>query len=204
MKIKAIISFSKLSDDEFNTESQTIIVKMTGNVNYPDPTPSIEEVSTARSEYDASLAAAKSGGREQTAIKNQKRKILEDLLGKLGLYVELNCKNDLSILFSSGYKAKKDSEPIGVLDEPSNFRVVNGVNSGTIKLSLDPIKGADVYFYQWAPVPVNGDTIWESELGKTSITIKGLIPGKEYAFRVCGKGAAEEKVFSDIITRFIA
>lgn len=204
MKVNILIDFSKYSDDELSTESKHILDKMTGNTNFPDATPTPAQLKTAHDEFVTSNAACADGGKNTVLVKNQRRTALESTLRLLGLYVQAHCNNDLNIALSSGFKTKKEGERYTVLDKPQNFTVKTGPMPGSIKLSVDTVKGASIYLYEWTQVPVTAQTVWEFELGKTSMLIKNLVQGKEYAFRVAGKGAPNEKVFSDTVTHFVA
>lgn len=176
---------------------------MIGNINFPNPDPAIEELISSHKEFMKSLAYH-DGGTTTTFEKNQKRTTLLDLLRSLGLYVQANCNNNLSIAVSSGFKVKKAREKRRILDKPQHFKAEEGPYPGSIKLSLDPVKGAIIYLYMWALAPVNENAVWEFDLGKTRIIIENLIQGKEYAFKVAAKGSPRDKVFSDIITRFVS
>ena len=204
MKPKVITGFIRLSDDEFNTFAQHIIDSITGNKNYLTPTPTLAAITTARTEFNTALAAMRNGGKGNTVVKNQKRATLEELLGALSLYIQMNCKNDMGILLSSGFNARKESDPVGILLKPENFKVQIGPNSGSIKLSVNKITGANAYIYKWALTPITEQTAWETEVSSSTVTIKNLTLGKEYAFKVAGKGAADEVVYSDIITHYVA
>jgi hypothetical protein len=204
MKPIVLVDFSKQSDDELITNTEHIINSMKDNLNYPSPIPAVDVIITLKVEFSNAVVSAKFGGINLTAAKNQKRKALEEALKTLGLYVQINCKNDVSILLSSGFTAKKDPEPIGILAKPANFRVEQGPNAGSLKLSLDAIKGANVYIYQMTNAPVTDQSKWEIKVGKRNIIFNGLTQGKEYAFKVAGKGAVDEEVYSDVITHFVA
>jgi hypothetical protein len=204
MKTIVILGFSRLTDDGLNTKTSHILACMKGNTNFSDATALVTAVTTAQNDYVASLAAAEGGGRVQTAIKNEKRNVLEKCLKDLGLHVQVNCKDNISILLSSGFDARKDNEPVGTLDAPSNFKVEIGNNSGSIELSVEPEKGALVYIFQWTAAPVTQQSVWETVVGQRCVVIKNLTPGKEYAFRAAAKGTSEELIFSDVITHFAA
>ena len=201
--LKVKVGFSKLRDDDLDTVSAAIIKNMTGNTNYPTPVPTLAVVQTALTGYDLALTAAANGGLDKTAIKDQKRSDLEALLKQLGTYVQLNCKNDLVILLSSGFEAGKAATPVGMLTKPENFKVENGPNSGTVKLSLDKIKGANSYVYEYAAVPITATSNWTVGVGtSTKFSIVGLTSGQQYAFRVAGIGADLTIVYSDVLSRF--
>lgn len=196
--------FKRLRDDELSTKAAHIVTNMTGNESFPQAAPLIEAVIAANTEFIAALAAAQNGGKLQTSIKNDKRTALEKAIKMLGLHVQMNCRDDVSILLSSGFDAQKDREPSELPRVPANFRVAPGSATGSLVLSVDPDKNALVYVFQWTATPLNGQTVWETILGKRTVTIKNLMPGKEYAFRVAIKGPSEELVFSEVITHFAA
>ena len=204
MNVNVLIDFSKFTDDELATESQHICVKMTGNTNFSETVPTVAEVATAKDEFVSALAACKDGGKNATLVKNQKRVVLVQLLRALGLYVQANCNNDLNIALSSGFKTRKEKESFGVLPKVQNVRVEPGPYPGSLKVSVDAVKGAIIYIYEWAQAPVTEQTAWQYELGKSSMIIKNLVQGSQYAVRVAAKGSVEGKVFSDVIIHFAA
>ena len=123
---------------------------------------------------------------------------------QLGTYVQLNCKNDLAILLSSGFEAAKPKAPVGMLLKPENFKVENGPNSGSIKLSVDKIKGASSYRFESTVAPVTATTNWTVNVGTASkFVVDDLTSGQQYAFRVAGVGADPTIVYSDVVTRFV-
>lgn len=201
--IKVITSFSKLRDAELATRAQTIVDNMTGNSNYPTPTPALTEVTAALATYRDALSQAESRTKEKIVIKNEKRKALESLLNALAMYVQTNCQNDLATLLSSGFHSRKPGSPIGTLIKPENLKVVNGPNLGSMKLSIDKIAGAVSYMFEYSEVPVSEESRWIAR-GSTArtYTVEGLSSGKEYAFRVAGVGADPTLVYSDVVSRF--
>ena len=202
MKAIVIVGFKRLTDDGLRTKASHIVTCMTGNTNFPDATALVTAAETADNEFGTALDAAKDGGRTQTAIKNKKRLALEKALKALGLHVQMNCKDDVSILLSSGFDAKKDKQPAAAPGVPANFMVQAGKTSGTIVLSVNPDKEARVYIFQYAAAPVSSETKWETIVGKRTVTIRNLVPGKEYVFRAAIKGTADELNYSEIITHF--
>jgi hypothetical protein len=78
--VKIIISFARLKDDDLDTKSQVIINGLTGNTNFASPVPALADVTTVRTNYVTALTASKTGGKQETANKNQARKALEETL----------------------------------------------------------------------------------------------------------------------------
>jgi hypothetical protein len=202
-KLKVISGFSKLRDDDLDTKAQFIIDKMTNNPNYPAPIPDIAALTNAKNEYVVALTDKETGGKEKTAIKNQKRTNLETILGQLALYVQQNCQNDLAILLSSGFDAAKPKEKIGLLEKPQNLKAEDGPNAGTIKLSVKSVKGADSYLFECTEAPVSNDSVWTAKpSSKANYIFEGLTSGKQYAFRVAGVGSDPTLVYSDVVLRY--
>jgi hypothetical protein len=201
--VKIITGFARLRDDELDNRVQKIITSMTGNVNFATPAPPLSTVATALAEYQEALSQSKDGSKEKTAIKNQKRDALEKILNSLSLYVQANCQDNLAILLSSGYEARRPNTPIGILAKPQNFKVENGPNPGSLRLSVDKVIGADSYLFEYTTVPVNDATNWKVKAGTArTFTIEGLSSGQQYAFRIAGVSSDPTLVYSDIINRF--
>jgi hypothetical protein len=203
MKVHVSVDYSKSSDENLVIDAQHIEDKMDGNINFPAPVAPLTKMVAAKEDFITKLAACKGGGTNETLAKKQAREILLDTLRDLGLYVQVNCKNDLSIAQSSGFKTRREKEIYGVLPK-TRIKVEAGPFPGSIKVAAEAVKGAFTYIYEWALTPVNGQTHWEYDLSSTSMIIKNLEQGKEYAFRVAAKGSAEGKVFSDVITHYVA
>ena len=205
MKITVLIDYSRYSDPDLSAETKNIIRLLTGNTYFQQPEPTIELLTTTHAAFENSLEKALSGGPRDVHLKNENRVALLAVLRSLGQYIQANCNDNADAVLSAGYKLKKEKSAIGILDKPENFSVTPGPNSGSLKLKVKAVRGAESYIFQYALTPVTAETIWITKVsGKSSIIISGLTPGKEYAFRVAGKGAADEEVYSDVITHFVA
>ena len=87
--------------------------------------------------------------------------------------------------------------------KPENFKVENGPNPGSVKLSLDKISGANSYVYEYSTVPTSAASNWTVGVGtSTKFTIVGLTSGQQYAFRVAGIGADPTVMYSDVLNRY--
>lgn len=200
--VKVLTDFSKLRDGDLQVRALSIVLQMTDNANYPSPMPTLDEVNAAAIAFGD--ACAKTGSdREKTFIKKTKRQALESLLQALAWYVQCHCQNNMGILLSSGFSSRKTRTPVGTLDKPMYFKVEDGPNPGTIKLSIAKLAGAASYIFQYAAAPVDESTQWTTSTGTArTCTIEGLMGGQRYAFRVAGVGADRRKVYSDVIYRY--
>lgn len=201
---KVATGFSRLKDLELALKAKYILSSLTGNANFATPTPSLRDIDEAIKNFETALGKAVSGTKSDTAAKNAMRAVLEENLTNLGLYVQLNGKNEESILLSSGFDLQKSRTSVGVLAKPDNFKVEPGDGAGSVKLSLNSIEGADSYLFEYTEAPVTNTSNWLTKPStKTYITITGLVSGKQYAFKVSGVGSNPSQVFSDIVFSYI-
>ncbi|WP_437922483.1 hypothetical protein, partial [Sphingobacterium sp. LRF_L2] len=77
-KFKALIGFSGLKEDGLVVAATTIVNAMTGNANYPDPSPTLESIQALLDDFSSKLAACRRrGSPEDTALKDESRPLLE-------------------------------------------------------------------------------------------------------------------------------
>ncbi len=197
-------SFSKLSDSNLLLKGTYIHTNMTGNVNFTTPTPTLPELKVGIDNFNNSLNNSVEGNKADTALKNQYRNELIDLLNNAGLYVQLYGKNNENILLSSGFDLQKAKSSIGALPKAQNIKVMPGEGVGTVKVSFSSIAGADSYLYEYTAAPITTDSIWTPITStKTNLIVESLTSGKQYAFKVAGVGSDPSQVFSDILFSFV-
>jgi hypothetical protein len=200
---KVLITFKEYSNDELDNKTRDIITSMTANANFATPNPTLSTVQTALTEFQDAVAQASKGGVDKTALRRQKRKTLEDTLRGLAVYVNSTTDNEV-ILISSGFDLMKVPAKIGQLEKPDGFKVENGVQPGSIKVLCNAVPGAGSYLAEYTLMPATDNSKWDREVSTArTITITGLQRGKEYAFRIAGVGAHTDRVFSDVISKFV-
>lgn len=200
-KVKIVTGFLRLPQTKLLQKAQMILQCMTGNANFPTPTPDLATLQDAINAFSAALANPLS--KVNTALKNQLRAVLIALLNQLALYVQMNCNNDETIAMSSGYSLNKSKQPVGVLAKASNFKAVP-LHNCMIKLSNDKIFGADSYSYEYTAAPVADASVWTIvNSTKAKTVIENLTSGKCYAFRVAGIGANPTIIYSDVVASYV-
>src|SRR5204863_7760874 len=96
-------------------------------------------LTTTAESFASAIAASIDGGKKVTAEKNKQRAILVKMMRPLGHWVEANCKDDLTILKSSGFQpistARTSAQPLQ--GPPTILQVVSGTNHGqpTVNIS---------------------------------------------------------------------
>jgi hypothetical protein len=192
MIVKPAINFLTAdSDAQLATDSQTIVTSMTGNTDYPTPSPTLAVVQAAVDAFNVAIANAANGGTELTATKNAKRNELAALLRQLSYYVSANCGGDMAKLLSSGFPAQKNSRtPIGPLPAPVAPILTQGVLSGTLDASTTPLTGAYTYNWRLALASAPGVYVQTAQTTAASTSFASLTPGQTYNVEVSAVGSA--------------
>lgn len=149
-KMKALIGFGKMKDDQLVIACNTIILAMTGNTKYPQPTPALTDIQWLLEDFTARLAVArKRGSPEDTALKEESRQPLIVAMQQLGYYVNSVAQGHLSTLLSSGFPTNSSSFANQVPLKVDNVRLSDGRQSGQVKLDFAAQKIATIYEYRY-------------------------------------------------------
>jgi len=203
-KYKVLTGISRYSDPDVVVKAKKVNSCMEKNVNYPSPTPTLSELTGHIDVFETSLTDAANGSVLSTAIKNQKRELLDVCLTNLAYFVQANGKNDHAILLSSGFDLQKSRTPVGILPKPENLKVLPADSNGSLKVGVNSIAGAESYLIEYTEAPVTDKSVWLVFIStKANNTISNLISGKQYAFKVAGVGSDTTQVFSDIVLSFV-
>jgi hypothetical protein len=200
---KINLSFASYTDSGFLTKGTLILSSMTGNPDFPTPTPAIADVSTAVGNYSDALNAAAGLGRVNVAQKNKARQDLEAILKQLGLYVMSVANGDAAMLTSSGFTLSKMPEP-KYITNPGNVTLSNGVTSGELVDAVPTVPGTRVYYHEIADAAPTEETVWTRyQSSRSRFVFTGLIPGRQYWVRVAAVGPGEQIAYSTVATQFV-
>lgn len=158
---------------------KAVIQKMTGNANFPSPTPTLAQVGTALADFETSETSMKTK-RGVAGDRAAKRSALVTLMNHLRHHVQEICEADLenaaAIAESAGMRLRK----IGARTKAA-FTVVQGLVSGSVVCSVRAPAPQATYYWtysldqkSWTSVP---------ETMTCTVTISGLAPGQTYYFR---------------------
>ena len=204
VKVTTDFSSKNYTDTELSVKCTKVIDKMSGNQNFPNPTPSLQEIRDTNISYIASLAKADKGSADDRVIKNNWRAKVESQMKELSLYVQITSKGDDVIVSSSGLDVNKKPMAVGALPKPENVIVKIGNNMGSVWASCDAIASASFYEFDYAEVTADGVLNWIHKTStKHKILIEGLTSGKQYVFRVAGAASDPSRVWSDRISSFV-
>jgi hypothetical protein len=197
-QLRVLLAILYMAIMVFLQEARDIVVAMTGNADYPTPVPPLAEVTSALDDLQAKIEAAAGGDRTAMAARNAAWVNAKGLVRQLAGYVQCNCKNDLTILLSSGFKATKTPSPIGPLQPPQNLRASYTGVSGQVKLSMNPVYGVRAgYTVQLAESVAGPYTEIAAPSNTRDIKVSNLTPGKSYWLRAAANGAAGQSGWSN-------
>ena len=203
-QLKIVNGFAEMTDANLLVKTHFILTSMTGNTNFPDPSPALNAVSSIYTAFIAAVQKAEGGNRQDIAAKNATRQSLIDNLHRLGNYVLFASDGDDLKATSSGYGIGKIPAPTPPLDTPQGLKLANGVNKGELKLRFQKVYGARSYRYDITPSPITENSVWESSTNTiTKKQYSGLESGKEYNCRVVAYGIKEQVVYSDVVSRVV-
>ena len=203
---KVIVDFSttKYTDARLYTKANHIIDKMDGNPHFVAAQSFLPALREANTSYIAALAKTQSGSKEATALKNQARAALIGVLKQIAAQVQTISDGDRTVILSSGYDVNKKWSKVGPLNKPTNFRLQQGSNKGSIYLVCDPIPGAGIYEVEYTEGIPTPNSLWMKQTStKRKITIANLTSGQQYTFRMAGGCSHLSRIWSEVISSYV-
>jgi hypothetical protein len=200
MSNKVSLTWIKSSPDaEFETTLNAIVNGMTDNASLPNPLPTLAAVTAAGDTFITALAAAKDGGKLETAIKNGARDNVEGMMRKWGQYIDDTAQGDLEVLLSSKFPLQKPRLPVGIQPAPANLRLIPGKVSGSSTARCD--RAAHRVMYEWQTATGETAGPWENEPPtlSASATFGGYEPGTWLHVRVRSRVTAGAGDWSNVI-----
>jgi hypothetical protein len=202
--LKALLGFTKLSVVELLELARGIHQMMKGNVWFPNPPVSMEELQAKTEELSESITATMDGSRKAFAQRNKQAEELRGMLVLNGTYVELTAP-DKAAFVSSGYQLAPDSRTQTAPLSDTIRKIDWGENSGSFRFRFMAVERADSYELRWALQLEDGTPgEWKTQpFGKTKgyLTITGFTPGTKYMFQVRALIHTEYTDWSDAVTK---
>jgi hypothetical protein len=201
---KPKLELRRKTDPELENFSQSIVAAMTGNPNFPTPTPTLASVTAAIDAYSTTLqtiAARQAALREAFTLKDTARAALEQQLTFLANYVEIATQGSEAGIESAGMGVRNPPTPVGTPGMVMNLAPTAGDFPGTVDLTWDPTTGASSYEVQ---CKLHEDAAqWSTFKIVTAsrIEVDGLTPGLLYAFQVRAIASAGSGPWSDVAVK---
>src|SRR5688572_16108373 len=153
---KRVITYRNLRD--LVVISKRVIEKTENNPVFPNPPAALAKLKKELPDYEVALVKAASRDKEWVSIKNDKKAIILALLEELAQYVSAICKDDRSMILSSGFDV---TEELGSSLKPSIgiLEVALG-SAGEATTTVRKITGAIAFVHQYATEAPGPDTVW--------------------------------------------
>lgn len=185
------------SDPVLSQFSTDHIAAMTGNTNFPTPTPNAVDFLAGLDLFQEAYSAAemaKASLKEAIALKDEARAYLELLLNQRGNYVQIASNGNAPVILSAGFPVKNARVPVGELAYPLNLQAILNGTPGVLHLSWNAVSRARSYVIQCSPADTMAREWAPLKMSSTpKLKIEGLVLGKTYAFRVAAVGGSTDQ-----------
>lgn len=168
------------------------IAAMTGNANFPTPTPTAPDFLAALTAFQTAYSAAetaKAAAKQAVAEKDEARAYLELLLTQRGNYVQIASYGNAPVILSAAFPVANPRTPVGELAPPVNLLLVLNGTPGVMHLSWAGVPYARSYVIQCSPANTMEREWTPFKMSTmTKLKIDGLTLGQVYAFRIAAVG----------------
>ena len=193
-QLRVLLGFSSASDHQIEEIAGAVIEGMTDNPAFATPPVTMAALLAALTAFTQAIAAAVQGGTAATALKNDKRATVVDLLRQLAGYVQQNCNNDLATLLSSGFEAVSTNRAQQPLEQPVIARLDNA-NSGQLAAKVKAVRNAKCYEVRYAALNGQGTPgPWQTGglfTDSRAMVFNTLTPGTTYNVQVRAIGGSD-------------
>lgn len=164
-------------DAPLDVRTQAVIFKMTSNLGFISPIITMPVLAAKQAQFATAISNALNGGKEATAIKNEKREELLGLLRQEAAYVQSIAGENLPLLLSSGFEAMSTNRAQVQLVPPVIEHLDNPM-SQQLGLRLKPVYTAKAYEVRIS----YGTSGWQAVgvFTQSRLVIPDLTPGTTY------------------------
>ena len=162
---------------------------MTGNLNFPTPTPDAAIFDAALSAYSDKLddiAEAEIELQTQRSEEDALRVTLDANLTGRGSYVDLAFTGIEAKILSAGFQVQAAASPTNSMPVPTGVVSSMGDNEGEIDVSCDAVPKTNTYVIECrehSETAAPGTWQQAKLSSRSSTSVTGLTSGKKYAFR---------------------
>ena len=139
------------------------------------------------------------GGTLYTTIMHEKEDAFDEVMRRMGRYVDNTAKGNETTIRSAGMDVKKQREPAQLCAAPENLSAKPRQLSGTADLRWKRPAYAIAHII-YMTVDIANASLWKlkGQTTNTRVTVKDLEPLKKYWFKVEGIGSAGTGAASDV------
>ncbi|MGB6037345.1 MAG: fibronectin type III domain-containing protein, partial [Cryomorphaceae bacterium] len=197
---KLKLGIAKLNTADLIFYCNGIESSMSSNAHFPNPAPTLAEITAKREELEELDIKSSDGDRIAIYNRNTVADELKNMLRKLSLYVSFVADGDGNIILSSGFDIRKEPSPIATISRPAALKAQRSDHIGRVKLKWAPVKNAAYCRIEMTTTdPADEKAKWviAESTTKSKVYIEDLIPGQYYWFRVKAFARLHESGYSD-------
>lgn len=205
--MRLALNLRDVPDGEIREIAAHIVMRMTGNADFPDTAELVKELALLHDRYLKTMAVAASRSKQDIARKNNCKQEVITKIKELGVYVDKAVKgkdNEEVLLYSSGFPLAKvggDTELI----KPKNFSISPGKQFGEMIMQIKRVPGARSYLYEYTADPVTRESVWQG-IGDTRCkkVLNNLPLGVKCWFRVAVIGSRGQLIRTEALWRYVS
>ena len=204
--IRVVLNLTKALPEQILAFGNTVLKGLTGNANFPTPPVDLATFKTALDTYATYIVDAKDGGKKAITQRDKQGADVLRMIRALALYVELNCKEDMTIFLTSGFQPRSTTRTPAQLPDQSTIEELEQGASGQFLAWIKSVRNAKSYNVRIGVVGPGGatPTSWTTVTipnAKRPALLNDLTPGTTYAVQVQAYGTVGYTGWSDSITR---
>ncbi len=182
-----------------------IVQAMTGNPNFPTPTPALPTVTGGSDSLETAFNDAQNArqiAKSKTSIQDDQASSLDWIITQLANYVESASDGDKAKIESAGFSVRNPPTPIGELPAPTDVTVLPSEHAGSADVSWKSARGAKSFTIERAEDAASLEYKVIGNSTKKATSLNSMVSGKKYWFRVAAIGAAGQSAWSDPVPLF--
>ncbi|MFN0254115.1 fibronectin type III domain-containing protein [Pedobacter ureilyticus] len=201
---KLILDYNKLADAALTVKAINIKNGLTDNDNFPTTVPSLADFTLLQEAFDLALSKTVSADRIQIALKNQARATLLAAMRQLALDIDAQANGDRAKLLSSGFDLAANGETATTITAPTEFRLLDGINAGELKLTCKRVLNAVSYLFEYTDEAPTEATKWTVQPASSrEFTLRGLRSGARIYARIKAIGRRGQEANSEVLSRLV-
>jgi hypothetical protein len=205
-EIKALVGFSRKSDDQVLRQGYAVYGGMYGSRYFSKPPVDLELFKVKLDAFAAARSRALDRSRTAFAEKAHCREEVVRMLVLLGHYAAIASNGDYATFVSSGFKChpQRQAKPQPT-PQPKIVKVKQGVSGELLVFIMPFYRKVISYELRYSAVPAALPVAaWPSLMltsARAPASIRGLTPGVVYSFQVRAFGKLGHSDWSDAVTR---
>lgn len=186
--IIALLNFMRFNAADMLAKGRVVFAALTGNTAFGTLPVALTVLDTACDDLETAIANQPAGGPSATALQEEKRLAVGNILHRLAIHCQENCNGDPAVFLTSGFDPAQTSGPSSPLPRCAIRSINNGATTQLVA-EAEPMDNATGWEAQ---ISVDGGPFVHAEnLGaKRKMTLINLVPGKLYMVRMRAQGGS--------------